>query len=72
MNMKCPVCGAAELVSDTRNIVENGVLISAVSGDFCPACGEVILDERESDRVMNAIADARKGQRAIPVDLKKI
>jgi HTH-type transcriptional regulator/antitoxin MqsA len=54
--MKCPVCGAAELTADTRDLSYSykgeGTTISAVTGDFCPACGESILGGAESERVM--------------------
>ncbi len=54
--MKCPVCGAAELVRDTRDLLytykgENTV-ISAVTAEFCPACDESITDMTETERVM--------------------
>ncbi len=52
--MKCPCCGAAELVADTRNvsIVVDGapVVIPDMTGDYCPACGEVILNRAQGDR----------------------
>lgn len=52
--MKCPVCGAAELVHDTRDetYTYKGVatVIPSVTGDFCPACCEVILDRKHGDR----------------------
>lgn len=55
--MKCPVCGAAELVRDIRDLpyVYKGeaTTISAVSADFCSACGESITDAAETDRVMH-------------------
>ncbi|MDR0769868.1 MAG: type II toxin-antitoxin system MqsA family antitoxin [Burkholderiales bacterium] len=52
--MKCPCCGAAELIHDTRDVPytykgENSV-IPAVMGDFCPACGEIILNREHGDR----------------------
>lgn len=54
--MKCPVCGAAELVRDTRDLPYTykgeTTKIAAVTGDFCPACAESILDAAESARVM--------------------
>ena len=54
--MKCPVCGAAELVHDTRDLPYSykgeSTVIASVSGDFCPACSESILDAIESKRVM--------------------
>lgn len=53
--MKCPVCGSAELVHDTRDIphIYKGetTVIPAVTGDFCPSCGEVILDKEHGDRL---------------------
>lgn len=33
-------------------------LIQAVTGDFCPACAESILDATESDRVMKEMRKA--------------
>ncbi len=52
--MKCPSCGAGELIHDTRDIPcaykgQYGT-IAAVIGEFCPACGEVVLDREEGDR----------------------
>ena len=56
MNMKCPVCGAAELIHDTRDLPYTykgeTTLIASVTGDYCPACAESVLDAAESDRVM--------------------
>ncbi len=53
--MKCPTCGAAEMVHDTRDLPYTykgeTTTISAVTGDFCPACGESITDFAESSRV---------------------
>lgn len=57
--MKCPVCGAAELVHDTRELSYTykgeTIVIADVTGDFCPACAESILDAGESDRVMREL-----------------
>lgn len=54
--MKCPICGAAELIHDTRDLPYTykgeTTTIPAVTGDYCPACAESILDAMESDRVM--------------------
>lgn len=54
--MRCPVCGAAELIHDTRDLpftYKGGTtVIAAVTGDFCPACAESVLDLVESNRVM--------------------
>lgn len=52
--MKCPVCGAAELIRDTRDLPYTykgeTTTIAAVTGDFCPACGEIIFDPEQGDR----------------------
>jgi HTH-type transcriptional regulator/antitoxin MqsA len=57
--MKCPVCGAAELIHDTRDMPYtykgDSTTIPAVSGDFCPACSEVILDRQQGDRYSELI-----------------
>jgi HTH-type transcriptional regulator/antitoxin MqsA len=72
MNMKCPVCGAAELIHDTRDLPytykgEN-TAIAAVTGDFCPACAESILDAAESNRVMREMRTFSKQVNAAIVD----
>ena len=52
--MKCPVCGAAELIHDTRDLPYTykgeTTTIPAVTGEHCPACSEVILDREHGDR----------------------
>lgn len=57
--MKCPVCAAAELVRDCRDLphIYKGAstMIAAVCGDYCPACGESVLDAKESSRVSAAM-----------------
>jgi HTH-type transcriptional regulator / antitoxin MqsA len=57
--MRCPVCGAAELIRDTRDITYTykgeTTVIPAVTGDFCPACDESVTDRAETDRVMRNI-----------------
>ena len=54
--MKCPVCGAAELIHDTRDLPYTykgeTTTIPAVTADFCPACDESITDMPETERVM--------------------
>jgi len=72
MNMKCPVCGAAELVHDTRDLPYTykgeTTVIPAVTGDFCPACSESILDATESDRVMREMRAFSRRVNAAIVD----
>ncbi len=52
--MKCPMCGGAELIHDTRDVLytykSRTMTIKAVEGDFCPVCNEVVLDRLNGDR----------------------
>jgi HTH-type transcriptional regulator/antitoxin MqsA len=74
--MKCPVCGAVELIHDTRDIPYTykgeTTSIPAVTGDFCPACAESVLDATESDRVMQEMRAFSKQVNAAIVDPKFI
>jgi HTH-type transcriptional regulator/antitoxin MqsA len=76
MTMKCPVCGAAELIRDTRDLPYTykgeTTLIAAVTGDFCPACAESILDAEESNRVMREMRTFSRQVNAAIVDPKFI
>ena len=49
-----PCCGAAKLIHDSRDLPytykSQITTIPAVTGDFCPACGEVILNRAHGDR----------------------
>ena len=70
--MKCPVCGAAELIHDTRDISYTykgeTTVITAVTADFCPACGESITDMAETNRVMREMREFNKQVNAAIVD----
>ena len=70
--MKCPICAKAELVHDTRDIPYTykgeSTTIPGVTGDFCPACGEVILDRAESARSSAMMLDFNKQVNASIVD----
>jgi HTH-type transcriptional regulator / antitoxin MqsA len=72
MNMKCPACGAAELVHDTRDVPYTykgeSTLIQGVTGDFCPACGEVVMEMAEGIRNSAAMAAFNKQVNAAIVD----
>jgi HTH-type transcriptional regulator/antitoxin MqsA len=72
MTMKCPVCGAAELIHDTRDLPYTykgeTTVIAAVTGDFCPACAESVLDAAESNRVMREMRAFSKQVNAAIVD----
>jgi HTH-type transcriptional regulator / antitoxin MqsA len=59
MTMKCPSCGAAALMHDTRDLPctykGESTTIPAVTGDFCPACGEVFLNREHGDRYSESV-----------------
>ena len=70
--MKCPHCGAAKLVRGVREVPYTykgeSTKISRVKGDFCPACGEAVLDGAESARVSAAMLAFNKRVNAHFVD----
>lgn len=70
--MQCPVCGAAELMHDTRDVSFHykgeTTIIPDVTGDFCPACAESVLDLTESRRYSEQIGDFMKQVNAAMVD----
>ena len=70
--MKCPICSAANLVHDTRDLpyIYKGeaTILPQVTGDFCPACDESILDAAESRRTMNLMLAFNKQVNASIVD----
>lgn len=70
--MKCPNCGAAELLKDTRDLHHSyrgeWTVVPAVAGEFCPACGEAVLDAAESTRTGAWMLDFNKQVNAMTVD----
>jgi HTH-type transcriptional regulator/antitoxin MqsA len=70
--MKCPACGAAELVHDTRDMPYTykgeSTMIPSVTGDFCPACSEVVMDMAEGVRHSAAMLAFNKQVNAAIVD----
>ena len=70
--MNCPVCGAAGLVHDRRDMTSvykgESLIIAAVEADWCPACGEALMGPAESERVMQAIKAFQQGVNAALVD----
>jgi HTH-type transcriptional regulator/antitoxin MqsA len=70
--MKCPTCGAAMLVHDTRDApyIYKGesTTLPQVTGDFCSACDEYILDADESRRTMKLMLAFNKQVNASIVD----
>jgi HTH-type transcriptional regulator/antitoxin MqsA len=70
--MKCPSCGAADLIHDTRDVPYTykgeATSIPAVTGDFCPACGEIVMDREHGDRYGDLIGQFRRQVNAASVD----
>ncbi|MEI6708094.1 MAG: type II TA system antitoxin MqsA family protein [Methylococcales bacterium] len=62
--MKCLACGAVELITDTRDMPYTykgeSTVIEAVTGDYCPACDDVVLNAQESQRVSVAMLNFNK------------
>jgi HTH-type transcriptional regulator/antitoxin MqsA len=70
--MKCPVCGASELAHDSRDqsytYKGETTVLTAVTGDYCTACNESILDAGESRRTMDMMLEFHKQVNAAIVD----
>jgi HTH-type transcriptional regulator/antitoxin MqsA len=66
------MCAQAELVRDTRDIPYTykgeTTAIPAVTADFCPACGESVLDAAESARTSAFMLEFNKQVNAAIVD----
>lgn len=70
--MQCPSCETGTLVHDTRDMPYSykgeTTVIPSVTGEYCLACGEVILDAAESARTSAAMLDFNKQVNAASVD----
>lgn len=70
--MKCPNCGAARMIRDTRTLPYSykgeSTTIPAVTGDFCPACDEVVVDREQGDRYGRLIGAFQREVNASYVD----
>ncbi len=70
--MKCPSCGSAKLVRDTRDMPYTykgeTTVIPAVTGDYCPACDEAVLELAESVRTSAVMLAFNKEVNAAIVD----
>ncbi len=70
--MRCPICGKAELIHDTRDLpyVFKGeeAILPGIEGDFCPACGEIILDATNSMRAGVLMGEFNQQVNAASVD----
>jgi HTH-type transcriptional regulator/antitoxin MqsA len=72
MTVKCPSCGATELIHDTRDQpdINKGeqTAIPDVTGDHCPACVEVVLDREHGDRYSERVGAFQRQVNAAYVD----
>ena len=54
--MRCPNCGDADLVGETRDLTYQykgeETILPQVAGEFCPACNESVLGAHESRRTV--------------------
>jgi HTH-type transcriptional regulator/antitoxin MqsA len=70
--MKCPICGAAKLVRDTRDLPYTykgeSTVVPAAIGDYCPACGEGVFDMEQSNRINALMLNFNKQVNAAIVD----
>ena len=70
--MKCPICGAAKLVHDIRDVPYTykgeSTTLPHVTGEFCPACDESVLEASESRRTMQLMLAFSKQVNAAFVD----
>ena len=70
--MKCPNCGAAELIHDTRDLPYSykgeTTVLPAVTGDFCPACNEAVFGREQGDRYSELIGMFQRQVNASFVD----
>ncbi|MFT3673521.1 type II toxin-antitoxin system MqsA family antitoxin [Aestuariivirga sp.] len=70
--MKCPCCGGAELLNDTRDLSYSykgeSTTIPEITGQFCPSCGEVILNREYGDRYSEAVASFQRQINSAYVD----
>ena len=66
--VKYPCCGSGELMSDAREVsyIYKGItnVIPAVTGDFCSACGEVILNREQGDRYSEIVGQIQRQHNA--------
>jgi len=70
--MQCPNCEEADLIRDTRDIPYTykgeSTIIPQVTGDFCPVCGEGVLEMDEARRSGKLMLEFNKQVNAGIVD----
>jgi len=75
--MRCPVCGATDLVHETRDLVYvykgRAVTVPAIAGEFCAACDEAVLGEEEARRYEDALrTHIQAVNRSVAPDVRRI
>jgi HTH-type transcriptional regulator/antitoxin MqsA len=70
--MKCPTCGMATLLQDTRDLVHSyqghSTMLPAVTGEYCSNCGEQLLGPEESQRTMELMLAFKRSINAALID----
>jgi len=70
--MKCPACSSARISHGSRDVPYtykgHATIFPGVFGEHCAACGEVVLDEAEANRVNAAMLEFNKKVNATIVD----
>jgi len=70
--VKCPACGGANLVHENRDLTYaykgESTVIPAVTGDYCPACGEAVFERVHGDRYAECVAAFQRQVNAAYVD----
>lgn len=70
--MRCPVCGGAELKHETRDVVREykgqTTTIYGLTGDYCDACGEILLESEQGDNYARHLRSFKKVVNASEVD----
>jgi HTH-type transcriptional regulator / antitoxin MqsA len=67
--MQCPICAGADLIHDTRDVQYTykgeSTIIEHITAQFCPACGELILDADEGRRFGDLIGEFHKTSQCV-------
>ncbi len=70
--MKCPVCGAAELIHGSQDIPYfykgKKTIIPNVEGEFCPNCGEGVFNNEQGEKLNNLMLEFNKAVNKQTVD----
>lgn len=70
--MKCPCCGASKLIHDTRDLPYTykgeTTVIPSMTGDFCPACDEMVLNREHGDRFSDLVGHFQRQVNSTFVD----